>query len=76
MPASPLRRSAASRLRGLADRVERSPAPTADPPPPRPPDPGRRLAPLVRLGGRWWYRGEILDPSPAEPPSADVQLLS
>jgi hypothetical protein len=72
MPASPLRRSAASRLRALADRVEQSPAPTTDPPP----DPGRPLAPLVRLGGRWWYRGEILDPSPAEPPSADVQLLS
>ena len=23
-------------------------------------EPRRRLAPLVRLGGRWWYRDEIV----------------
>jgi hypothetical protein len=47
----PLRRSAASRLRVVADRL----------------DPRRQTlaagssAPLVRYAGRWWYRDEIVD---------------
>jgi hypothetical protein len=76
MPAMPLRRSAASRLRALADRVERQQASTADRPSAPPGEPRRPFAPLVRLGGRWWYRGEILDLSSPAEPSPDVQLLS
>jgi hypothetical protein len=41
---------AAAKLRALADRL----APGA--PAPRSP------APLIRLGGRWWYRGELVAP--------------
>jgi hypothetical protein len=76
MPATTLRHSAASRLRALADRVERPQAPTADRPSAPPVEPRRPFAPLVRLGGQWWYRGEILDPSSPAEPSPDVQLLS
>jgi hypothetical protein len=50
----PMRRSAASRLRALADRLD-----------PRQQDvtePERPSAPLVRFGGRWWPRDEILGP--------------
>jgi len=55
----PMRRSAASRLRGLAERLE----------PRRQRLGGRSPAPLVRLDGRWWNRDEIVVPSTAvEPP--------
>jgi hypothetical protein len=53
-----LRRSAAARLRDLAERLE-----------PRPERPDRSPAPLVRLDGRWWYRDEIVAPSAAVEPS-------
>jgi hypothetical protein len=60
----PLRRSAASWLRDLADRL----APT-----PRPPAPTRpTVAPLVRRGGRWWYRDELVPlPTLQEPSGAE-----
>jgi hypothetical protein len=45
---------AAAKLRALADRLApRAPAP-------------RSSAPLIRLGGRWWYRGELVSLSDAE----------
>jgi hypothetical protein len=46
-----LRRSAAWRLRRLADRMD---------PRPRPRLPRPTAAPLVRLGGRWWQRDALL----------------
>jgi hypothetical protein len=45
----PFRRSAASSLRLLANRLE----------PVRRCLPARPLAPLVRVGGRWWYRDDL-----------------
>jgi GNAT superfamily N-acetyltransferase len=37
---------------------------------------GRSPAPLVRLDGHWWHRGEIVAPSAAvEPPAADATTL-
>jgi hypothetical protein len=59
----PLRRSAASRLRGLADHLE-------------PPQlPLRSTAPLIRMDGRWWQRDELIRavqpdeaPAPASSP--------
>jgi hypothetical protein len=65
---SELRRArgvAATHLRALADRL----APIAARPAPR------SSAPLIRFGGRWWYRGELVGPalSPEEA-AADVQL--
>jgi hypothetical protein len=59
----PVRRSAASRLRALADRLD-----------PRQQDvtePERPTAPLVRVGGRWWQRDEILGPPAAAPAPTD-----
>jgi hypothetical protein len=47
----PLRRSTASRLRDLADRLD----------PRRQTLAARSSAPLVRLGGRWWHRDEIVE---------------
>jgi hypothetical protein len=62
----PVRTAAASKLRALADRL----APFASAPPPSP-------APLVRLGGRWWYRGELLsEPSRAGSPALIARDLS
>jgi hypothetical protein len=49
-----LKRSAASRLRGLADRLEPSRLPTKSP------------APLIRLAGRWWRRDELIPDATAE----------
>jgi hypothetical protein len=60
-----LRESAASRLRGLADRIE----------PPRPQSERRSPAMLIRLGGRWWTRDDIVSAQTPEEPPADVQLL-
>jgi hypothetical protein len=61
----PVRGAVASRLRALADRL----APLASRPPHRSP------APLIRLGGRWWYRGELFAPAAsAEEVAPDVQL--
>jgi hypothetical protein len=44
-----LREQAASRLRGLADRLE----------PPRQDDARASRAMIIRLGGRWWHRDEL-----------------
>jgi hypothetical protein len=52
-----LKRSAASRLRGLADRLE----------PPR--LPVRPPAPLIRLAGRWWRRDELIAEATADDPA-------
>ena len=49
---TPLRRSAAWRLRRLADRMDPRPH-QAQPLPPS-------AAPLVRFGGRWWPRDTLL----------------
>jgi hypothetical protein len=46
---TPLRTTVAGRLRAFADRVQPLPMPN-----------WRPTAPLVRLGGRWWYRGKGL----------------
>ena len=66
MPAHPPVRSvAASRLRALADRLE--PLTRAMP--------RRPTAPLIRLGGRWWYRDELVAPiERADEIASDVQL--
>ncbi|HKG65193.1 MAG TPA: hypothetical protein VKB28_14065 [Solirubrobacteraceae bacterium] len=66
MSAHPLvRKAAAARLRGLADRL----SPLASRPSRRTP------APLIRLGGRWWYRGELVVPAASpEEVAPDVQL--
>jgi hypothetical protein len=58
----PIRRSAASRLRFLADRLD---------PRQRAVD-GRPSAPLVRFGGRWWHRDELVTPEAAVEPPLDV----
>jgi hypothetical protein len=47
----PLRRTTASRLRDLADRLDQRRQTLA----------ARSTAPLVRLGGRWWHRDEIVE---------------
>jgi hypothetical protein len=52
-----LKRSAATRLRGLADRLE------------PPPLPMRRTAPLIRLAGRWWRRDELIADATADDPA-------
>jgi hypothetical protein len=52
-----LKRSAATRLRGLADRLE------------PPPLPMRRPAPLIRLAGRWWRRDELIADATADDPA-------
>jgi hypothetical protein len=57
----PLRRTAATRLRGLADRLD----------PLRRNFPGRPSAPLIRFGGRWWHRDEIVAPADAAQHPAD-----
>ena len=44
-----MRTTVAARLRAFADRVQPLPMPD-----------WRPTAPLVRLGGRWWYRGKEL----------------
>jgi hypothetical protein len=61
----PVRSVAATQLRALADRL----APLSSGPAPR------SSAPLIRLGGCWWYRGDLVGPalSPEEV-AADVQL--
>lgn len=59
----PLRRWAASRLRGLADNLE----------PPGRGLSGRVRAPLVRFGGRWWDRDELTAAPAADDPPMDVQ---
>jgi hypothetical protein len=62
----PLRRSAASRLRDLAHRL----------------DPGRQTiaarssAPLIRIGGRWWYRDEIAPALPQSSVAPDARFGS
>ena len=48
---TPLRRSAAWRLRRLADRMDPRPRTRRLPP---------SAAPLVRFGGRWWPRDTLL----------------
>jgi len=48
---TPLRRSAAWRLRRLADRMDPRPRTRRLPP---------SAAPLVRFGGRWWPRDALL----------------
>jgi hypothetical protein len=61
----PVRNLAAAHLRTLADRL----APLATRPAPR------SAAPLIRLGGRWWYRGDLVGPVVrSEEAAADVQL--
>jgi hypothetical protein len=60
----PLRAAVASRLRDIADGLE----------PPERADAGHSRAMLIRLGGRWWYRDEIVSPM-AEETKPDVQLL-
>jgi hypothetical protein len=60
-----MRAGAAARLRSLADRL----APRASPPP-KPSSP----APLIRLGGRWWQRGEIVLPETGAEALDDVHL--
>jgi hypothetical protein len=57
----PLRRTAASRLRHLADRLD----------PLRQTIGGRPSAPLIRFGGRWWHRDEIVSPPDAAQHPAD-----
>ena len=52
---TPLRTAVAARLRAFADRVQPSPMPD-----------WRPTAPLVRLGGRCWYRGEELGTGAAD----------
>src|SRR4051794_38521872 len=52
----PLRRSAASWLRGLAARLEPNWQVAA----------GRPAAPLVRIGGTWWPRDAIFGPDPGD----------
>jgi hypothetical protein len=52
----PLRKTAASRLRSLADWFEpRRTVPT-----------GLSAAPLVRFGGRWWQRDELVGEQQSE----------
>jgi hypothetical protein len=61
-PTPPFRKTAASRLRTLADWFE-----------PRRVVPRRpQAAPLVRLGGRWWQRDELVGEQQIDyqPPSA------
>jgi hypothetical protein len=53
-----LRELAASRLRGLADRLTQERGGTA----------GRPPAPLIRLGGRWWRREHLTAPASVEEP--------
>jgi hypothetical protein len=50
IPIPPFRRTAASKLRSLADWFE--PMRTLGPP--------ASAAPLVRFGGRWWQRDELI----------------
>jgi hypothetical protein len=54
----PLRSATAARLRSLADRFER-PLPVRTQP---------SAAPLVRFGGRWWARDEIIGEREPAPP--------
>jgi hypothetical protein len=60
-----MRRSAAERLRALADRLD-----------PRQQDvtEERPSAPLIRLGGVWWQRDEILGPPPEAHAPIDERL--
>jgi hypothetical protein len=58
------RRTASRLLRGAADQLQ----------PPRRTRPRRAIAPLVRLGGRWFHRDELV-PMSSEEDAADVQLL-
>jgi hypothetical protein len=51
----PVRRSAALRLRAVADRLDPREDAIVE----------RVVAPLVRLGGRWWHRDEIVAPADA-----------
>jgi hypothetical protein len=51
--ASPVRRSAALRLRAVADRLDPRDEAIVE----------QLVAPLVRLGGRWWHRDEIVAPA-------------
>ena len=61
----PVRSAAATHLRAIADRL----APLGSRPAPR------SSAPLIRLDGRWWYRGELIGSAPGtEEVAADVQL--
>jgi hypothetical protein len=60
----PMRRSAASRLRALADRLDPRQQDVTE-------EPDRASAPLVRFGGRWWQRDEILAPPPESPAPRD-----
>jgi len=61
----PVRALAATHLRALADRL----APLASRPAPR------SSAPLVRFGGRWWYRNDLVGATlNGEEVAADVQL--
>jgi hypothetical protein len=60
----PLRRSAASQLRFLADRLD-----------PRQQIVARRPhGPLVRYGGRWWHRDELVGPLASDEPPEEVDL--
>jgi hypothetical protein len=61
----PLRRSAAKRLRRIADGLE--------PPGQLTRNPGRM--PLIRLGGRWWSRDDLVPALTTEDAETDVQLL-
>jgi hypothetical protein len=59
----PLGLWAASRLRGIADRLE----------PAQRGFPGRAPAPLIRFGGKWWHRDEVTLAPLAKDPPTDVQ---
>jgi hypothetical protein len=59
----PFRRSGAARLRSAAERFDQRQQAVAE----------RSVAPLVRLGGRWWYRGEIVAPTAGDEPSGEAR---
>jgi hypothetical protein len=52
-----MRRAAASTLRSLADRFDAGRQTRTRP----------SVAPLIRLGGRWWGRDELVGAQTAEP---------